>query len=95
MSVKMPIEGIICSIYVFVILHYTGADMVVSMRPYTPSDSIKSTIITSRYQRVHGAPIHIGDPISIGITESLQNPDFGDPVTIREVIILVTFMTKL
>ena len=64
--------------------------MVVSMRPYTHSDAIQSTIITSRYQRVHGAPIHIGDPRGIGITVSLQNTDFGDPVTIHEVNNLVT-----
>lgn len=61
-----------------------GADMVVSMRPYSNSGAIQSTIITSRYERVHGAPIHIGDPTVIGITDSLQNPDFGDPVTIGE-----------
>ena len=63
-----------------------GADMVVSMRPYTNSEAIQSTVITSRYERVHGAPIHIGDPTAIGITGSLQNPDFGDSVTIEEVI---------
>ena len=59
--------------------------MVVSMRPYNNKEAIQSTIITSRYERVHGAPIHIGDPKAIGITKSLQEPDFGDPVTIQEV----------
>ena len=69
--------------------------MVVSMRPYTNSGAIQSTVITSRYERVHGAPIHIGDPTAIGITDSLQNPDFGDSVTIREVIkyILLCLLT--
>jgi len=61
-----------------------GCDMVVSMRPYNNKEAIQSTIITSRYERVHGAPIHIGDPKAIGITKSLQEPDFGDPVTIQE-----------
>ena len=65
--------------------------MVVSMRPYNNSGAIQSTIITSRYERVHGAPIHIGDPNTIGITGSLQNPDFGDPVTIGEVIHYINF----
>merc|ERR1719361_376661 len=61
-----------------------GADMVVSMRPYSHGDAIQSSVITSRYPRVHGSPIHIGDPNVIGISKSLKNPDFGDPVTINE-----------
>ena len=65
---------------------HKGADMVVSMRPYSHGDAIQSSVITSRYPRVHGSPIHIGDPNVIGISESLKNPDFGDPVTINEVI---------
>ena len=64
----------------------TGADMVVSMRPYSHGDAIQSSVITSRYPRVHGSPIHVGDPNVIGISKSLKNPDFGDPVTINEVI---------
>ena len=65
---------------------HKGADMVVSMRPYSHGDAIQSSVITSRYPRVHGSPIHIGDPSVIGISKSLKNPDFGDPVTINEVI---------
>ena len=65
---------------------HKGADMVVSMRPYSHGDAIQSSVITSRYPRVHGSPIHIGDPNVIGISTSLKNPDFGDPVTINEVI---------
>ena len=65
---------------------HKGADMVVSMRPYSHGDAIQSSVITSRYPRVHGSPIHIGDPNVIGIFKSLKNPDFGDPVTINEVI---------
>ena len=56
------------------------------MRPYSHGDAIQSSVITSRYPRVHGSPIHIGDPNVIGISKSLKNPDFGDPVTINEVI---------
>ena len=67
------------------LIFFVGCDMVVSMRPYNYREAIQSTIITSRYERVHGAPIHIGDPKAIGITKSLQDPDFGDPVTIQEV----------
>ena len=57
-------------------------ELVVSMRPLTPADAIKAIQITSRYPGVHGAPIHFGDPKSIGIHD-LSRPDFGDSVTIR------------
>ena len=38
--------------------------LVVSMRPFTPADAIKAVQITSRYPRVHGAPVHLGMPES-------------------------------
>lgn len=57
--------------------------MVVSMRPMPPEKVILAVQITSRFRSVHGAPVHIGDPSKIGITD-LGKPDFGDPVTIRE-----------
>jgi uncharacterized protein YcsI (UPF0317 family) len=56
--------------------------MVVSMRPYASAQAIKATEITARYPRVHGAPVHLGDPAQIGIRD-LSHPDFGDPVTVR------------
>jgi uncharacterized protein YcsI (UPF0317 family) len=57
--------------------------MVVTMRPI-PSDKIIRVVqITSRYASVHGAPIHIGDPSTLGIKD-LRKPDFGDPVTIKK-----------
>ena len=56
---------------------------VVSMRPMKHSDAIRAVQITSRYPGVHGAPIHIGDPSQIGISD-IHNPDFGDSVTIKE-----------
>jgi uncharacterized protein YcsI (UPF0317 family) len=31
---------------------------------------------------VHGAPVHVGDPAGLGISD-LDRPDFGDPVEIR------------
>lgn len=57
--------------------------MVVSMRPMTPQAAIKAVEITARYPRVHGSPIHIGDPTSIGIS-NINRPDFGDAVTMRD-----------
>lgn len=57
--------------------------MVVSMRPMTEELANRAKRITSSFPRVHGAPINIGDPEKIGITD-LSKPDFGDAVTIHE-----------
>lgn len=57
--------------------------VVVSMRPIPEKDVVRAVQITSRYPSVHGAPIHIGNPGSIGI-QDIHKPDFGDSVTIRE-----------
>jgi uncharacterized protein YcsI (UPF0317 family) len=56
--------------------------MVVSMRPFPPDQVIKAVVITSSMPRVHGTPVHIGDPALIGIRD-IHKPDFGDRVTIR------------
>lgn len=56
--------------------------MVVSMRPIPEKDVIRAVQVTSRFPAVHGAPIHIGNPESIGIKD-IEKPDFGDRVTIR------------
>jgi len=53
--------------------------VVVSMRPMLPEQARKAAEITSRFPGVHGAPLHIGDPAEIGITD-LDKPDYGDPV---------------
>lgn len=58
-------------------------NMVVSMRPLSPIDAIRATEITSRYPRVHGSPMHIGLPESIGIID-INKPDFGNPVEIKD-----------
>lgn len=56
---------------------------VVSMRPMTPEDAQKAREITEKMPRVHGGPVHIGDPAAIGIRD-ITKPDYGQPVTIRE-----------
>ena len=56
--------------------------MVVSMRPFTPGDAIKATLITGELPEVHGAPIHSGDPAAIGIHD-LSQPAYGDPVSVE------------
>ncbi len=55
--------------------------LVVSMRPMRPANAIRAIQITSRFPGVHGAPIHFGDPASIGI-DDIMRPDFGDAVEI-------------
>lgn len=57
--------------------------LVVSMRPLKPADAVRAVQITSRFPRVHGAPIHLGLPEQIGITD-LARPDFGDAVPIHD-----------
>ena len=60
-----------------------SGDMVVSMRPFKPADAIRMIQICSRFPTVHGAPVHFGDPSAIGIAD-LQQPDFGEAVSLRE-----------
>ncbi len=55
--------------------------MVVSMRPMTAANAIRAVRVTARVPSVHGAPIHLGDPSLIGISD-INRPDFGDAVTI-------------
>ena len=52
------------------------------MRNFTVPNAIRAIEITSRFPRVHGAPIHVGDPAAIGIAD-LGRPDYGDPVEVR------------
>ena len=53
--------------------------LVVSLR-HIPPDLVPAAVqVTSRYPAVHGAPVHIGSPAALGITDPLQ-PDYGDPV---------------
>lgn len=59
-----------------------GGPLVVSMRPLTPSQVVKATQICSRFPRAHGAPVHFGDPSTIGIRD-IHKPDYGDAVEIR------------
>jgi uncharacterized protein YcsI (UPF0317 family) len=57
--------------------------MVVSMRPMRPADAIRAIQITTRFPAVHGAPVHIGKPESIGIAD-LAKPDWGDAVPVKD-----------
>ncbi|GAA2176987.1 putative hydro-lyase [Leucobacter tardus] len=57
-------------------------DMVVSMRAI-PADRVADAVqISGRYPAVHGAPVAIGDPASLGIAR-LDAPEFGDAPVIE------------
>ena len=55
--------------------------LVVTMRPMRAAAVIRAVQVTSRFPNVHGAPVHIGDPSLIGITD-LSKPDYGDAVEV-------------
>ena len=59
-----------------------SGNTVVSMRPIPYAQVTTAVTATAAMPRVHGAPIHIGDPDYIGIND-IAKPDFGDPVTIK------------
>ncbi len=55
--------------------------MVVSMRPIA-TDQLDITLkVTGRLPLAHGAPVHVGDPASIGVTD-LAAPDWGDAMIV-------------
>ena len=56
--------------------------LVVSMRPIPGPLIPRAVQVTARFQAAHGGPVHVGDPLLLGI-EDLGRPDFGDPVTIQ------------
>lgn len=62
---------------------FKPSPLVVSMRPFSAIEAIRAVEITRDYPAVHGSPVHLGDPASIGISD-IGNPGWGDPVTIRE-----------
>ncbi len=56
--------------------------MVVSMRPIPQDQVVRAVQITSRFPAVHGSPVHVGDPLALGI-EDLGQPTFGDAVPVQ------------
>jgi len=52
--------------------------MVVSMRPIAAAQLAKAVTASARFPGAHGAPVHVGDPAAIGITD-IARPDWGDP----------------
>lgn len=60
-----------------------GGPMVASMRPFAEKDVDTVVEVTGRFERVHGAPIHVGDPAPLGIKD-LSTPDFGEKLVPEE-----------
>jgi uncharacterized protein YcsI (UPF0317 family) len=60
-----------------------SGEMVVSMRPIPASRVADAVQISGRTPAVHGAPVHVGDPASLGILD-LAAPDFGDAPEVRD-----------
>ena len=56
--------------------------LVVSMRPIPAHQVPLAVEVTSRFERVHGAPVHVGAPEALGIAD-LSRPDHGDAVDVR------------
>jgi uncharacterized protein YcsI (UPF0317 family) len=56
--------------------------LVVSMRPVPAEQVVTAVQVTGRMPAVHGAPVHVGSPESLGIAD-LAQPDFGDPVDLE------------
>lgn len=56
-------------------------NLVVSMRPIRTDLIDKVTEICAGLPTAHGAPVHVGDPAALGITD-LARPDYGDAVEI-------------
>ena len=54
-----------------------NSEMVVSMRIFNQKDINKVKQISGNFSFAHGKPIHIGDPIEIGI-KNISSPDWGD-----------------
>jgi uncharacterized protein YcsI (UPF0317 family) len=54
-----------------------GGPLVVSMRPFAARDVDTVAGVTRRFVRSHGAPLHVGNPSTLGISD-IAAPDFGE-----------------
>ena len=52
--------------------------LVVTLRPMPAEHVVRAVQVTSRFPAVHGAPVHVGDPVALGLAD-LARPDWGDP----------------
>ena len=59
-----------------------GGGMVVSMRAIPDAQIDEVTRICAQFPQAHGAPVHVGDPVAIGITD-VTAPQWGDPAPVE------------
>jgi uncharacterized protein YcsI (UPF0317 family) len=59
-----------------------SGNLVVTMRPIRVDQVEQVRAICAGMPWAHGAPVHVGDPAVLGISD-LQKPDYGDPVEVR------------
>lgn len=60
-----------------------GGTMVVSMRALPKDRAGDAAEISGRFPLAHGAPVFVGDPAEIGITD-ISRPDWGDPAPLED-----------
>ena len=60
-----------------------NADMIVTMRPIRKSQISEAFLISAQYPTSHGAPVHMGNPGRIGVTD-LGQPTAGDTCEVEE-----------
>jgi uncharacterized protein YcsI (UPF0317 family) len=56
--------------------------LVASMRPILATQVARAVQASARYQQAHGAPVHVGDPSGLCITD-LDRPDWGEPLPLE------------
>ncbi|KAA5831862.1 putative hydro-lyase [Saccharopolyspora hirsuta] len=57
--------------------------LVVSMRAVRETEVARAVEVTGELPFAHGAPVHVGDPEAIGITD-LARPDWGDALPLQD-----------
>ena len=60
-----------------------GGNMIITMRPFPPDVLEKVFEIASRFPDCHGAPIHMGDPLRLGLVD-LNDVIAGESVTVKD-----------
>ena len=58
-----------------------GGPLVVSMRPVRGREVVRAVQVTARFPKAHGAPVHVGEPVELGIRD-LARPDYGEAVAV-------------
>jgi uncharacterized protein YcsI (UPF0317 family) len=56
--------------------------LVVSMRAIPAAQVAAAVQVTGRFPRMHGTPVHVGDPAGLGI-DALDEPTYGDPPVVE------------